>query len=337
MFQKIFIEENLVSCKRTKRITKFFPLTEKIILKDYREVFEKVKKPYLQKRENLNLFIAQKKGKLVKPTPQAYGIENDGESHYYYIQGFNCIYECEYCYLQGYFNSPDIVLFLNFEDISQKMEKILEKDDSKRVWFHSGEFTDSLALTHLTGEIEFFYEFFKNHKRAFWEIRTKSVNIKELLKLPALENIIVSFSLSPKNSLKTYDHKTATLSQRLKAIETLYKKGFSIGVHFDPIVPQEDLLSRYRELFLELKKYIPLHKLSYTSLGVVRYSEKSFLEARRNYPDSSLLDFQMTKGFDKKIRLLRPLRHKILKEVREEFLNQGGLEKRSYFCMDSIY
>ncbi len=336
MFEKIFIEKDILHHYRTKKITSFFPKVKKITIENYRDIFEKVKKPYLQKRDNFYLFIAQKKGHVVKPAPSAYGLEHDSESHYYFIQAFNCIYECEYCYLQGYFNSPDLVLFINFEDISCEIKKILVKDTAKRIWFHSGEFTDSLALTHLTGEIEFFYDFFKSHKRAFWEIRSKSVNIRRLLTLPPLENIIISFSLSPEKSVKKYDHKTASLVQRLKAIETLYKKGFLIGVHFDPIIPSENLLSEYRELFSQLNQHIPLKKLSYASLGAIRYSQKSFLELKRNYPNSNLLDFEVIKGFDKKIRLPRPLRHKLLKSLYIEFLKKGGRKTVSYFCMDSI-
>ena len=31
----------------------------------------------------------------------------------------------------------------------------------KKIWFHAGEFSDSLALSHLTQEVEVYYDFLK--------------------------------------------------------------------------------------------------------------------------------------------------------------------------------
>ena len=335
MFSKIFIEKDILNHKRVERILKFFPQSKQVTLSNYRDVFETVKKPYLQKRDNLQLFLAQKKGKLVKQAPDAYGLEASKEPHYYFIQAINCIYECEYCYLQGYFNSPDIVLFINFEDMASDIKKVIEANkDTQKIWFHSGEFADSLALSHLTGEIEFFYDFFQKHPQAFWEIRTKSCNIKSFQNLKPLENIFISFSLSPEKQVKNYDHKTAPLKQRLKAMKTLHERGFKVGAHFDPIIPTADYFEAYQELFDETNNSVPLKDLSYISLGAVRYSQKTFLEVKRNYPDSSLHAFDMVKGFDKKIRLPKITRSEVLARLYEEILHKGASPQTTYLCME---
>ena len=334
MFQKIFIEKGLAAHPRTKAITKFFPRALQISVGKYTDIFGQVKKPYLQKRSNLNLFIAQKKGKTVKLAPPAYGLNTAQTPHYYFTQAFNCIYECEYCYLQGYFSSPDIVLFINFEDMAYEMETILKQHPKKKVWFHSGEFTDSLALSHLTGEVEFFHQLFKKNSRAYGEFRTKSANIRSLLKLKALENLITTFSMSPQIQIQKYDHKTASLSQRLKAIEALHEKGFPLGLHFDPIIPYETYLEDYKALFKTITERVPLNKFHYISLGVVRYSQKTFLDVKRNYPGSSLLGFEMIKSEDKKIKIIKPLRKKILQSLRKEILKQGVHSEKVYLCME---
>ena len=103
LFKKIFVEQDIENSLLTKQILSKIPkgISSKIqTIERYEDVFGKVKKPYLEKRNNLNLFIAKKRGKLVKEAPDAYGIGE--EKHFYFINSYNCIYECEYCYLQGF-------------------------------------------------------------------------------------------------------------------------------------------------------------------------------------------------------------------------------------------
>ncbi|MEL6821384.1 MAG: hypothetical protein AAFP70_06475, partial [Calditrichota bacterium] len=107
MFECLFLEEQVKDNKYAMRILEAFPDVPVRDIRKVEDVFGRVKKPYLQKRTNLNLFIGRKEGNLVKEAPDAYGL--DGEPHFYFIHAYNCIYECEYCYLQGYFNSPDLV------------------------------------------------------------------------------------------------------------------------------------------------------------------------------------------------------------------------------------
>ena len=233
------------------------------------DIFGRVKKPYLQKRTNLNLFIGEKKGQLVKETPDAYGLS--GDPHYYFIHSYNCLYECDYCYLQGYFHSPDLVFFINHEEIIEEMRAIIKKNGPHKIsWFHAGEYSDSLALSHITGELPLYFDFFRNLKNAKLELRTKSANIKELKALKPSKNIIVSFSLSPKEQIKDHDLKTPPLQTRLKAMETLDKLGHPIALHLDPIIFCEDFKSQYEEMLESLFKHISPERIEYISLGVVR-------------------------------------------------------------------
>jgi spore photoproduct lyase len=229
MFNKVFIEKAALSSPYTEKIL------SKLRIKDFTEIdkvqnfWGKVKKPYLQKRDNLNLFIGKKYGQLVKEAPDAYGIS--GEKHFYFIHAYNCIYECEYCYLQGHFNTPDIVLFVNHDEIIREMQKILDQNTGP-VWFHSGEFSDSLAMNSITDELDIYWDFFKKNPRAKLEIRTKSINTRNVEKLKPLDNVFISFSLSSEASAKNFDHKCPSTSARIKTIHKLAAQGFKLGLHF---------------------------------------------------------------------------------------------------------
>ena len=274
MFNQVFIEKDCLDHPRVQGILKNLKEEDPILIDNHEDYFNKVKKPYLQKRTNLNLFIAQKKGTLIKQAPDAYGVASG--HHYYFIHTYNCIYECHYCYLQGYFNSPDLVFFVNYEDIGKQIREMSERRNEE-LWFHAGEFSDSLALSHITGEIPYFFELFKKLPNAKLELRTKSVNIKALLIEDPLDNIITSFSLASKDGVKKSEDKTPPLAARLRAMKQLSDKGHPIGIHLDPIIYSPDFLKEYEELAKEIVKNVPMDRLQYISIGVSSFPSCIFL------------------------------------------------------------
>ena len=329
MWNEVYVEEALMNHPRVESIlakVNKSPLS----ISRYDDLWGKSKKPYLQKRDSLNLFLAEKKGQLLKLAPDAYGQE--GEPHYYFIHAYNCIYECQYCYLQGYFNTPDIVLFINHEEIIEEMQRVLDSHPEGRVWFHAGEFSDSLALTHLTGELELYHAFCQKNPRAIIELRTKSVNIRALKDLTPLENLIVSFSLSPLKIAKRVDLKTPSTNGRLEAMKGLHKLGHSIAAHFDPIVYEDHFKEEYEALLDSMAELNP--HLRYLSLGVVRFTKDVYREVERNYPDSLLRTNPLIKSFDNKVRYHRPMRMWIMQSVKSLAIQKMVPPEKIYLCME---
>lgn len=337
MFSRIFIESHLADDPGCRNIVNSFKDVPIKHIKKIEDVWGRVKRPYLQKRTDLNLFIGTKKGALVKRAPEAYGI--DGDPHYFFIHSYNCIYECEYCYLQGYFNTPDIVLFVNHEDIGREIERITEETRKKNPrhtpWFHAGEYSDSLALSHLTGEIPFYFDLFKRLPQAKLEFRTKSASVREILKCHPLPNVITTFSLAPDKVCKTVERGTAPLKARLKAIEKLHQANHPVGIHLDPIMYETELAEEYGELVEQIDRAIPCSQVSYFSLGVPRFTGAVHRQVRTNYPESPMWRKGFISSFDDKMRYKRPIRHGIIATVREILLKNGVAKKRVYSCMES--
>ncbi|MFA6236108.1 MAG: spore photoproduct lyase family protein [Bacteriovorax sp.] len=339
MFEVIYVEKHLHNHPTVQNIKKRFPESEIKTIDKIEDVFGRVKKPYLQKRTNLNLFLGEKKGQLVKLAPPAYGL--DGEPHYYFVHAYNCIYECNYCYLQGYFHSPDIVLYINHEEIAEEIKRTAAEfstahpdNQNKKIWFHAGEYSDSLALTHLSGELAHYFKLFKDLPHCNLELRTKSVNIKELMKENPLQNVITSFSLSPAHRAKLNDLKTPPLKNRLSAINELHQLGFPIGIHFDPIIYDHQFIESYEELCDQLLQNIPAESIRYISLGVVRFTKEVFQKVQKNYPDSDLLAQEFVRSFDNKIRYSRPMRLWMLAKIKQQLVDRGVPTDRIYLCME---
>ena len=114
LIETIFLEKAVRDNPYAKRIVAAYKGAEVRLIDKLERIFDGVKRPYVSKRDGLRAFIGEKKGVRVKQAPEAYGVT--GEKHYYFVHAYNCIYECEYCYLQGYFNSPDLVFYVNHDE-----------------------------------------------------------------------------------------------------------------------------------------------------------------------------------------------------------------------------
>ena len=335
MFNKIFIEREVSKNEIVKRVLNRFKGATTVEIDNYDDIFSKYKKPYLDKRTNLNLFLARKRGALIKEAPYAYGKKE--VPRYYFIHAYNCIYECTYCYLQGYFNSPDLVLFVNHEEILESVNSMLKIHRFKKetpVWFHAGEFSDSLALSHITQEISLYHHFFKKNPDAFLELRTKSINIKEIKKLKPLPNLYISFSLASEERVRAHDLKTPSLKKRLEKIKELYELGHPIGIHLDPIIYNDLFEESYMHMIEEIDSFIPLDKIGYISIGVIRFTKSTYHQVKNNYPKSDYFQSELIKSDDGKIKYPRPMRFWILNKVKEMLIKRGALEAAIYLCME---
>ncbi|MDH4468577.1 MAG: hypothetical protein QE271_11000 [Bacteriovoracaceae bacterium] len=331
---KIIYETRSLNSPITQRVFKQFSHLPHIEIENLNDHWGRVKKPYLEKRTDLHLYLGVRPAPHIKLAPDAYGISRnqEHEPHYYFIHAYNCVYECEYCYLQGHFQTPDLVLFVNHDDILKSIEEQIQL--TPHAWFHAGEFSDSLALSSLTQEWREYFELFQRYPSAQLELRTKSHNIQSIINLTPAPNIHVTFSLSPEKASATYDLKTPSLLKRLDAIKKLVGHGFTIGIHFDPIIIETNTQAQYEELILSLKNVLPDTQLSYLSLGVVRFTDNVWAQVKKNYPDSPLMAQTLIESFDNKWRSPRPIRTWHLGKIREQLLNFGYSNDKIYFCME---
>jgi spore photoproduct lyase len=331
---RLYVERAAEKWPAAKAIRKKLEPRETISIEDYQEFFSRRRTNYLDKRTTRNVFIAVKRGAMVKEAPPAYGY-GVSDLHYYYVHAYNCIYECEYCYLQGYFSSPDLVFFVNHDDALAEMRQLAAQHrGKKRIWFHAGEFSDSLALSHITGELPHYWKFFEENPDTWLELRTKSINLSVLRSLPPLPNVVVSFSLATEPQAAIYDRKTPSLGQRLKAMQRLRDMGFRLGIHFDPIIYADDFTEQMQLVAARVRDGVGYNAIEYVSLGAVRFAKDVYREARLNYPNSPMFARHFIQGADAKMRYIRPLRLHLIETARDVLKMHGCPEEKIYICME---
>ncbi|HFE37280.1 MAG TPA: DNA photolyase, partial [Gammaproteobacteria bacterium] len=286
MISSVYVEKEISKEPRTKEICRRFDKLEIIECDHYGEIFNRKAQNFRLQKSAPALLLAKKYKGYVLPAPAAYGI--GGDVNYYFSHMMNCVYDCRYCFLQGMYRSANYVLFVNFEDFAEEIKKISQRHRHQTVYFFSGYDCDSLALEPVTRFVEFILPVFECLENAYLELRTKSTQIRHLIERPVLDNCIVAFSLSPDNIVNALEDKTPTLGKRLDAMRKLQKKGWKIGLRFDPLIYFEAYQAAYAALFQRVFKALNVNSIHSVSLGGFRMPENFFKNIVKLYPEEKL-------------------------------------------------
>lgn len=295
MAKTIFVENNIFEHFRTRKLLNIIKARNIIKINHYGELFNRNRQNFRIQKDSLNYIIATKKNNLVMPVPRS----TTSVEGYYFSHMYNCIYDCDYCFLQGHFNSAYHVYFINYEDFG---EAILNKSikTKTKLWFFSGYDCDSLASEKITGFAEYFVPFFSKLKNCILEIRTKSSRTTELLKIKPNPNVVCAFSLNPQNLINVFEKGTPSLSRRIKSIKTLSENGWKIGLRFDPLILTKARKEDYLELFNLAVNCIPKSSIHSVSLGTLRLSESHHKKMLKNDRQNRLL-LDNRYGYEKKM------------------------------------
>ena len=276
-------------------------LKEEVILIDhYKDIFNRSHQNFAEQKKAPSLIFAKKTGTLIyegAPVCQSFGNE-----HFYYTSCMmNCVYHCDYCYLQGMYPSGHTVVFVNLEDYFNELEALLAVHP---VYLCISYDTDLLALEQRFGFVKRWLTFAAAHEDLTLEIRTKSGNpaiFEELAKLytaassPAMQTakkrIIFAWTLSPECVIRTSEHGTASLALRLQALVAARDAGFSVRVCFDPMIYHSGWQNSYEELVKSVFNFINPADLYDVSLGVFRISTDYLKNMRKKRPDSAIVQF----------------------------------------------
>ena len=319
MIDTIYIENQVKNHFRTKKIlSKLNKNVDVIYCDHYGEIFNIKSQNFRVQKNKPALILAKKDGKKLHEIPKNFGI--GGDKNYYFSHMLNCIYDCEYCFLQGKHMSAHYLLFVNYEDFFLEIKKKILENSTKKYYFFSGYDCDSLAFDGVTGFIKYFLPIFKQNKNAILELRTKSNQINKLLKHEPIDNCIVAFSFTPENISKLIEHKVPSVKNRIKAMKQLANIGWKIGLRFDPIIPACNFAKIYDKLFQNIASNIPEESIHSISFGMMRFPKKMFKKMTKENSNKRLFSqpFENRNGiFSYNKKLENKVENIILKKLKK--------------------
>ncbi|MEQ2128773.1 radical SAM protein [Caldanaerobacter subterraneus KAk] len=264
-FSHIYVEEDVKNHPLTIKILNKFPKSKIVYINRYSEVFNRPNQNYLVQKKGQNLIIAKKRHEFVYKGSEL--CEDFGNIHFFHTSNiYNCVYECEYCYLQGLYPSAHLVIFVNLEDYFREIDKLIER---KKIYLSISYETDLLALEYLTGFTREWIEY-ASSRDLLLEIRTKSANFSALEDLEIPLNVIFAWTLLPQPVIDRYEKFTPSLEMRLKSIKKAISRGLRIRISIEPVMYLENFEEVYSQFVKEVFSCIPEKSVRDVNIGAFR-------------------------------------------------------------------
>ena len=288
-FSHIYVESQSIDSDIAEQSFKRFPKAKIIEIEDYKKIFNKNGQDFQIQKLSTKLILAKKQPPFIYPATDI--IQDSGFSNFYYCTPIlNCIYNCEYCFLQGMYSSANIVVFTNTVEVKDAVKKqILERKYPDEPLLLSLSYnTDILALENILPLTKQWIDFANNTDDLFMEIRTKSGLTSSFNKLKPSKKILFAWTLSPNNIIQKYEHKTPLLERRIMSIQKIVDSGWPVRLSFDPILIYPNWKEDYKQMFERIKETISGDKIFDITIGVFRMSEDFFHRIKKTKPHSDL-------------------------------------------------
>ena len=293
----IYYESKIKDLPITQQIFDQFKNSEKIEIQHYKNLFDVNIWNY--KTEPL-IILAKQEHIAILPTPKNYWFP---WKSFFFKPGLNCFFNCKYCYLQWTFRNRFPVFFLNYEDMQKEIIHQIDKERQSwfdgQITFYASNYTDLLA----TENISYFHKNFLPFCDALpdnvlIETRTKSANITPLLDYtknlnwePPTQKMEIAFSLSPRIIAKKYEIWTASLDDKLEAINKLLEKWFRIGLRFLPLLPVENFKQTYSDFLDEVINKIDIEKITSIAIAPLIFNQWDYNVLIKKYRNDSDFSF----------------------------------------------
>lgn len=332
--QKVFVTKDSETLPITQRIlenTRHLPVE---FIKDSKELIEDItiaRDPVGEGKKLL--LVTHQKGGYVKPCPCTPGYIG---CNYFIINAeLNCPLDCSYCILQLYLSNPLITIHANTSELYRQLDDFLHKNRSRTFRIGTGELGDSLALDHLTGRSTELISYFAGHPNALLELKTKTVNVQNILVHKPPGNTVIAWSLNSEKMAAEEEMGAPPIHARIQAAHLVSQAGYRVGFHFDPLIHYEGWEHGYTHIIDDLLARIDRKKIAWISLGCLRFPSALKPIIQKRFPHTKIVYNEFITGKDGKLRYPKPLRLQLFNQIVRILKKAGGEKIPVYFCMES--
>ena len=297
MYETVYVENEVSGHPLTQRILSQFPSADVVDCDRYGQIFNRKAQDFRLQKQSPSLVLARKHGNHVLAVPKGYGV--GGDHNYYFSVMLNCLYDCRYCFLQGMYRSAHHVVFVNYEEFADSIQKTASgHKPEEQVWFFSGYDCDSLAMEPIIGMADYFVETVERLEHVWLELRTKSTQIRTLLGRDSVPNVITAFSVTPDKISALLEHKVPKLDKRIAAMVRLQNREWKIGLRFDPLIFVPDYRVQYRDLMEKIFLSLDENLIHSVTIGTFRLPKEFYRTLEKLYPDDQFVaqPFELRNG-----------------------------------------
>ncbi len=290
-FSHIYVEEEALLYPVAERVIKRFSSARVVTIQNYKRFFNRPKQHFQLQKKSPKLILAVKKAPFIYDASeycQSFGNENA----YYSTPVLNCLFNCDYCFLQGMYNSANIVIFVNHTDFlnaATRTAKVRPKPDQPLFISVSYE-TDLMMFEKFLGYCGEWIDLAKENPDLLLELRTKSAAYDTIECRDPSKRTILAWSLAPQSVIDRFERSTPSLNRRLESISKAAADGWPIRLVFDPVIPLGEWQTEYAALVTQIFKQIPRQRIRDAAVGLFRMGETHRQRLRKQRWDCDLFD-----------------------------------------------
>lgn len=212
---------------------------------------ESERETYVRSKATLAVVVSPPSQRKLQPIPPS------ADWQFHLARG--CPAHCQYCYLAGSLAGPPVTrAYANLDEILDGLKPYLGQGRitsqsadraDEGTTFEASCYTDPLALEHLTGSLAATMRFF-----GAW---TEPVQLRWTTKFDAVDDFLtidhrgrtrVRFSVNARTVTRNFEGGTASLDDRLAALQMLAVAGYPVGLTIAPIMPLPNWREEYDAL-----------------------------------------------------------------------------------------
>lgn len=246
----------------------------------------------------------------------------------------NCPFDCSYCFLQDYLNDGSTKVIADIDAMMAEVRAKTETEPNRLFRIGTWELGDSLALEKQIGQASQLIKAFTQVPNALLELKTKSDVVEPILNLDHQMKTVVSWSLNSDFIIRTEEHKTAPLANRLAAMRKVAQAGYLIGLHFDPMILHKDWKDGYKSLIDDIFSLLDARQVAWISIGSLRFKPETKSKMENNFPGSSITADEMVLGDDGKMRYVKPMRVEMYQHLLDCMQPYLVDDSFMYLCME---
>ena len=282
-YSHIYVEEAARSWPDTKRVLSRFPHTTVVPIDSAAELFNRKQQHFQAQKQSPKLILAVDRGPFLFEGSERIKSFGDAAVHYT-VPMRNCVYNCDYCFLQGMHRSANLLVTVNSEQAIAAAE---ERYNATGGFFLSISYlTDLLGFEDVLPYCSRWIEWARHRPGMIIEIRTKSDNFAALSGVRTSENVVLVWSLSPEPVSRVHERGAASFRNRLFAARAAQQAGWRIRLCFDPVLRVANWQELYRQAVAETFRRLDPARVELVSYGVFRL-HGDFLDRLREVQTAS--------------------------------------------------
>ncbi|URZ17618.1 spore photoproduct lyase [Clostridium felsineum] len=170
-------------------------------------------------------------------------------AHYQLPLVSGCAAMCEYCYLNTRGGKkPYVKVNVNIDEILNRAGQYIEERKPEITIFEGAATSDPVLVEGYSGALKSAIEYFAKSEYGRFRFVTKYADINKLCSLQHNNHTTIRFSINTERVIKSYEHRTSNLKDRIDAAYSLLNSGYKVGFIIGPVFLHENWRDEYKEL-----------------------------------------------------------------------------------------